>query len=707
MKRLLLAASMAVVMSACQSGQKPSGETAGDNPFFSEYTTPFGVPPFDKIKVEHYKPAFTKALEEHDQEIKAIVENSDAPTFENTILAFDNSGELLTKVMLAFSSESSINATDELQALEQEIYPILSKHSDDIRLNADLFAKIKTVYDRRDSLGLDKEQAKLLEKTYKSFARQGANLPKEAQEKLRVLNENISTLELTFNQNLLKETNAFHMVVDKKEDLAGLSESLIAAAAAQAEADSLPGKWVFTLHNPSIMPFLQYADNRELREKLFTAYLMRGNNNNKNDNKEIVKRLVTARLEKAKLLGYDDFANYQLAENMAKNEDNAYKLMNEVWKPALQKAKEELADIQAEVQKEGGNFEVASWDWRYYAEKAKQAKFELNENEIRPYLELSHVRDGAFFVANKLYGVTFTQLDNIPLPDPDAQAFECKDKDGSHLGILYMDFFTRPGKAGGAWCGSYRSESYDAQGNRIAPIVTTVYNFSKPVDGQPALLNADEAGTIFHEFGHALNALFANVHYKGVGDVPIDFVELPSQVMEHWVFEPEVLKAYAKHYQTGEVMPQALVDKIVKSGKYGQGFATTEFLAAALLDMRYHSLKEIPANFSTETFEKQVLNDEYGLISQIPPRYRSTYFSHTMGGGYSAGYYSYVWAEVLDADAFEAFKETGDIFNQEVAAKFRNCILSAGGVEDAMEMYKNFRGKEPNTDPLLKNRGLK
>lgn len=351
MKRLLLAAGVAVVMSACQSGQKPSGETAGDNPFFSEYTTPFGVPPFDKIKVEHYKPAFTKALEEHDQEIKTIVENSDAPTFENTILAFDNSGELLTKVMLAFSSESSINATDELQALEQEIYPILSKHSDDIRLNADLFAKIKTVYDQRDSLGLDKEQAKLLEKTYKSFARQGANLPKEAQEKLRVLNENISTLELTFNQNLLKETNAFHMVVDKKEDLAGLSESLIAAAAAQAEADSLPGKWVFTLHNPSIMPFLQYADNRELREKLFTAYLMRGNNNNENDNKEIVKRLVTARLEKAKLLGYDDFANYQLAENMAKNEDNAYKLMNEVWKPALQKAKEELADIQAEVQK--------------------------------------------------------------------------------------------------------------------------------------------------------------------------------------------------------------------------------------------------------------------------------------------------------------------------------------------------------------------
>ncbi len=707
MKRLLLAAGMAVVMSACQSGQKPSGETAEGNPFFSEYTTPFGVPPFDKIKVEHYKPAFTKALEEHKQEIKSIVENSDAPTFENTILAFDNSGELLTKVMLAFSSESSINATDQLQALEQEIYPILSKHSDDIRLNADLFAKIKAVYDQRDSLGLDKEQAKLLEKTYKSFARQGANLPKEAQEKLRVLNERISTLELTFNQNLLKETNAFHMVVDKKEDLAGLSESLIAAAAAQAEADSLPGKWVFTLHNPSIMPFLQYADNRELREKLFTAYLMRGNNNNENDNKEIVKRLVTARLEKAKLLGYDDFANYQLAENMAKNEDNAYKLMNEVWKPALQKAKEELADIQAEVQKEGGNFEVASWDWRYYAEKAKQAKFELNENEIRPYLELGHVRDGAFYVANKLYGVTFTQLDNIPLPDPDAQAFECKDKDGSHLGILYMDFFTRPGKAGGAWCGSYRSESYDAQGNRIAPIVTTVYNFSKPVDGQPALLNADESETIFHEFGHALNALFANVHYKGVGNVPIDFVELPSQVMEHWVFEPEVLKAYAKHYQTGEVMPQALVDKIVKSGKYGQGFATTEFLAAALLDMRYHSLKEIPANFSTETFEKQVLNDEYGLISQIPPRYRSTYFSHTMGGGYSAGYYSYVWAEVLDADAFEAFKETGDIFNQEVAAKFRNCILSAGGVEDAMEMYKNFRGKEPNTDPLLKNRGLK
>lgn len=706
MKQLLLAAGMAVILNACQSGTK---EVTGsvDNPFFQEYATPFGVPPFDKIKFEHYKPAYLQALKEHDEEIKAIIENKEAPSFENTIVALDNSGQLLSKVSSAFSNESSINSTPEIQKLEQEIYPLLSKHSDDINLNPELFARVKAVYDQRESLGLDKEQAKLLEEKYKRFARRGANLPADQQAKLRVLNEEISKLELTFGQNLLKETNGFRLVIDKKEDLAGLPETLIASAAEQAQSDNMEGKWVFTLHNPSIMPFLQFAENRDLREKLFTAYLMRGNNGNSNDNKEVVKRLVTARLEKAKLLGYDTFANYQLAENMAKNENNAYKLLDEIWKPALKKAKEELADINAEIKKEGGNFEAQSWDWRYYAEKAKKAKFDLDENEVRPYLELQNVREGAFYVANRLFGISFTELKDIPLPDPDAQAFECKDKDGSHLGILYMDFFTRPGKAGGAWCGGYRPQAYDKDGKRIAPVVTTVFNFSKPANGQMALLSADETETVFHEFGHALNGLFADVHYLGVADVPIDFVELPSQIMEHWVFEPEVLNVYAKHYQTGEVMPKALIDKVVKSGKYGQGFATTEYTAAALLDLRYHSLKEIPANFNTDNFEKEVLNKEYGLISQIPPRYRTTYFSHTMGGGYCAGYYSYIWAEVLDADAYEAFKETGDIFNQEVANKFRTCVLSPGGIDDAMVMYKNFRGKEPNTDPLLKNRGLK
>ncbi|RHJ90388.1 M3 family metallopeptidase [Parabacteroides bouchesdurhonensis] len=705
MNKMLMAAGLAVMLGACSSSNKGDVADTTSNPFFTEYTTPFGVPPFDKIEVAHYKPAFLKGIEEQSKEIDAIVNNSEAPTFENTIVAFDQSGELLKKVSYAFNGQSSVNTTEEIQALEQELSPLLSKHQDDIRMNPGLFARIKAVYESPASSGFDKEQKKLLEKTYKDFVRGGANLDADKQAKLRELNEKISILELTFGQNVLKETNAFQLIVDKKEDLSGLPETSIAAAASAAKNADMDGKWLFTLHNPSVMPFLQYADNRALREKIFKGYTNRGNNNNANDNKDVVKQLVTARLEKAKLMGDDDFAAFVLEDRMAKDEQNVYKLLNQIWTPALAKAKDELADINAEIKKEGGNFEAEGWDWRYYFEKAKKTKFDMDENEIRPYLELNNVRNGAFYVANKLYGVTFTEIKDIPKPDADAMAFECKDKDGTHLGVLYMDFFTRPGKSAGAWCGSYRSQTYK-DGKRLAPVVTTVFNFSKPEEGKPALLSADEAETVFHEFGHALHSLFRDVHYYGVSGVPRDFVELPSQVMEHWVFEPEVLKVYAKHYQTGEVIPQAIVDKIIKSGKYGQGFATTEYVAASLLDMDYHILKEIPADFNVEAFEANVMNKR-GLIRQIPPRYRTTYFKHTMEGGYTAGYYSYIWAEVLDADAFEAYKETGDIFNQEVAGKFRTYILTPGGIDDAMVMYVNFRGKEPGIDPLLKNRGLK
>ena len=700
-----MAAGLAVVLGACNSSKKSDVADAAPNPFFTEYTTPFGVPPFDKIEVAHYKPAFEKGMEEQKKEIDAIVNNPEEPTFENTIVALDRSGELLTKVMYAFSGQSSVNTTDEIQALEQELYPVLSAHSDDISLNPALFTRVKVVYDKQASMNLNKEQKKLLEETYKGFVRGGANLDADKQARLRELNEKISVLELTFGQNVLKETNAFKLVVDNKEDLAGLPESLIAAAAETAAADSMEGKWIFTLHNPSVMPFLQYADTRALREKIFKAYINRGNNGNGNDNKNVVKELVAARLDKAKLLGYEDFAAFVLDENMAKNEKNVYNLLDQIWTPALKKAKEELADINAEIKKEGGDFEAEGWDWRYYADKARQAKFNMDENEVRPYLELNHVREGAFYVANKLYGITFTEIKDIPKPDPDAFAFECKDKDGSSLGVLYMDFYTRPGKGGGAWCGGYRDQSYK-DGKKVLPVVTTVFNFSKPAAGQPALLSADEAETVFHEFGHALHGLFADVHYTGVAGVPRDFVELPSQVMEHWVFEPEVLKVYAKHYQTGEVIPQELVDKIVKSSKYGQGFATVEYLAASLLDMDYHTLKEQLSGMDIEAFEAEAMNKR-GLIRQIPPRYRTTYFGHTMEGGYTAGYYSYIWAEVLDADAFEAYKETGDIFNPEVASKFRKNVLTPGGIDDAMDMYKNFRGKEPGIEPLLKNRGLK
>lgn len=703
MRKTLVIAGIALSLMACSGNKEKSADAV--NPFFTEYATPFGVPPFDEIKLEHYKPAFLKGMEEQAKEIDAIVNARSMPDFENTIVALDQSGQLLRRVSAVFYGLNSANTSDEMQALSKELSPLLSKHSDDISLNPRLFERVKQVYDNKEKFNLDKEQTKLLEETYQDFVRGGANLDSAKQVKLRQLNSEIAMLQLTFGQNMLKETNAFQLVIDKKEDLAGLPESLIANAAAAAKAAGMEGKWLFTLHNPSVMPFLQYADNRALREKIFKGYINRGNNNNDADNKEVVKTLLQKRLEKAQLMGYEDYASFVLEDRMAKTSANVYNLLDEVWAPALKQAKAELADIQNEIKKEGNSFEAEGWDWRYYFEKAKKAKFNLDENQIRPYLPLNQVREGAFYVANKLYGITFTQLKDMPLPHPDALCFECKDKDGTHLGVLYMDFFPRASKRGGAWCGSYRSQTY-ADGKRQGPVVTIVCNFTQPAAGESALLSADEAATLFHEFGHGLHNLFKDVHYYGVSGVPRDFVELPSQIMEHWVFEPEVLKVYAKHYKTGEVIPAELIEKLDKSGKYGQGFATTEYLAASLLDMDYHVLKEIPADFDVMAFEQQTLGKR-GLLKQIPSRYRTTYFNHTMGGGYTAGYYSYIWAEVLDADAFQAFKETGDIFNQDLAQKFRTYILTPGGIDDAMDMYKNFRGKEPGTDALLKNRGLK
>ena len=702
---MIMTAGIAVALSACSSSEKKSEILAPGDILLTEFTTPFGVPPFDKIELEDYMPAFKEAIAQQQKEVDDIVGQTAAPDFENTIVALDQSGSLLRKVNAVFSGLNSANTNDEMQALSRELSPLLSKNSDDIRLNKDLFARVKAVYDNRESLNLNKEQKKLLEETYKSFVRGGANLDAEQQARLRELNSEISMLQLTFGQNMLKETNAFQLVIENKDDLAGLPESLILNAEVAARAAGLEGKWLFTLHNPSVMPFLQYADNRALREKIFKGYINRGNNGNDANNKDVVLKLVTLRLEKAKLMGYDDYASFVLEDRMAKTSDKVYALLDEIWKPALGKAKEELADINAEIKKEGGNFEAEGWDWRYYFAKAKKAKFDLDENQVRPYLKLENVRDGAFLLANKLYGITFTPIKEIPLPHPDAQAFECKDKDGTHLGVLYMDFFPRASKRGGAWCGTYRSQTYK-DGKRQGPVVTIVCNFSQPAPGQPALLSADEAETLFHEFGHGLHNLFKDVHYYGVSGVPRDFVELPSQVMEHWVFEPELLKEYAKHYETNEVIPAELIEKLDKSGKYGQGFATTEYLAASLLDMDFHVLKEVHEGADVMKFEETVLG-ERGLLKQIPSRYRTTYFNHTMGGGYTAGYYSYIWAEVLDADAYQAYKETGDIFNQEVAAKFREYVLTPGGIDDAMDMYKNFRGKEPNTEPLLKNRGLK
>ena len=681
-----------------------SAMAKGGNPFLGKYTTPYGIPPFEQIKVEHYKPAFVKGMEEHKKEIDAIVNNKKPATFENTIAALDRCGELLNKVASVFYGQNSACTSDEMQAVSREISPLLSQHSDDITMNAALFKRVKYVYDHQSEEKLDKEQKKLLEETYKSFVRSGANLSADKQEQLRKLNQEISMLQLTFGQNMLAETNAFQLIIDNKDDLAGLPQNLIASAAEVAKERGLDGNWVFTLHNPSVMPFLQYSDRRELRERMYKGYISRGCQGGKNDSREVVKKLVKARLEKARLMGYEDYASMALDNRMAKTPEAVYELLDQVWKPALAKAKEELADIQEEMKKDGRDFTAEGWDWRYYADRAKRAKYAFDENELRPYLKLENVRDGLFYCANKLYGITLTQIKNVPLPHPEAQAFEVKDAKGKHIAILFMDFFPRASKRGGAWCGTYRDQTYE-KGKKITPVVTIVCNFTKPAAGEPALLTADEASTMFHEFGHALHQFFQDVHYQGISNVPRDFVELPSQINEHWCFAPEVLKVYAKHYKTGEIMPQSLVEKMERSQKYGQGFATVEYVAASLLDMDWHVLKSVPDDLDVEDFERQTLVKR-GLLSQIPPRYRTTYFNHTMGGGYTAGYYSYMWAEVLEADGFEAFKETGDIFNQDVANRFRTYVLTPGGINDAMDMYVNFRGKKPDTKPLLRNRGL-
>ena len=699
-KRLMFAVCFAAGVAVY--GQDATGHV---NPFLSEFNTPYGVPPFEQITVADYREGFLKGMEEQKQEIDAIVNQRSMPDFENTIVALDRSGAMLNRVAYVFFGQSGCNTNAEMQALEQEMAPLLSAHSDDISLNKRLFQRVKEVYENRTKFNLDKEQAKLLEETYKSFVRSGANLSDADQQKLRALNERISTLQITFEQNMLKETNAFKLVITDEKDLSGLPASLIAQAAETAKGMGEEGKWVFTLHNPSIMPFLQYADNRVLRERIYKAYINRGNNGNDADNKQVVRDLITARLEKAKLMGYEDYASMVLEDRMAKNEKNVYDLLNQLWIPALAKAKEELADIKAEIKREGNDFEPEGWDWRYYFEKAKKHKYDMDENEIRPYLELNNVRDGAFYMAKRLYGITFRPLEYMPKPHPEAQVFECIDKDGKPLGILYFDFFPRASKSGGAWCGEYRPQSYDENGNKVVPVVTIVCNFTKPSAGEPALLSPDEATTLFHEFGHGLHSLFCDVHYTGVSGVPRDFVELPSQIDEHFTFEPEMLQVYAKHYKTGEVMPTELVEKYDKSSKYGQGFATVEYLAASLLDMDFHTLKSVPADMDVMEFEANTLGKR-GLLKQIPSRYRTTYFAHTMGGGYTAGYYSYIWAEVLDCDAFGAYVESGNLFDPEVASKFRKYVLTPGGIDDAMDMYVNFRGKGPDIKWLLEKRGL-
>lgn len=703
MKNLyLLLAVIVFALGACT--KQPPKTTMMENPFFIEWTTPFGVPPFDQIKEGHYVPAVDEGIKQQEAEIKAIVENDAEPTFENTILALDQSGELLEKVNGVFGPLRSSNTNDNMQALAREITPKMTKHRDNISMDPVLFSKVKAVYDKRNELGLDAEQLRVTEKYYQDFVRNGANLPAEDQAKLKALNEELSKLSLQFGENVLAETNKnFKMVVDKKEDLAGLPDDEIVRAAEEATKAGEPGKWVFTMAKPSMLPFLQFAQNRDLREKLYRGYLMRGDNDNANDNKEIIKKIVKFRDEKAKLLGFKNFAEYVIDINMAKKPEAVYDFLDKLWKPALEMSKQDVKEMQAIIDNEGGNFKLASWDWWFYSEKLRKQKYDLDEAEIKPYFSLENAANGIFYVAEKLYGIKFVERKDLPTYHPEAIPYEVKEADGSHLGVLYMDFHPRDGKNVGAWSTSFRSSGYK-DGTRVSQVGNIVMNFTRPAGDTPALLSFDEVSTFFHEFGHALHGLFTDGPYKRTaGRVPRDFVELPSQIMENWCAEPEVMKVYAKHYLTGEPIPDALIQKLGNASHFDQGFITGEYVAASILDLDFHTVGN-PDIADVRAFEKASM-DKIGLIPEFLPRYRSTYFSHIFSGGYSAGYYVYIWAAVLDTDAFNAFKETGDLFNPEVAARFRE-LLTKCGSDEGMNVYLKFRGKAPSIEPLLAKRGL-
>jgi peptidyl-dipeptidase Dcp len=688
---------LAVALAGCKMGKK------SDNPFLNKYDTPFEVPPFEQIKASHFMPAYLMGIEEDRKEVNAIINNPKAPTFDNTIKALEYSGQLLTKVSRVFFALNSANTNDTLQKINRELSPILSKHQDDISMNDSLFQRIKSVYENKDKFKLSDEEKKLLDDTYKDFVRSGAALSPDDKQKLRKINEELSMLSVQFGQNLLGETNGFNLIIDKKEDLTGLPEGVIAQAATVAKSLKMDGKWAFTLQVPSMTPFLQYSDRRDLREKLFTAYFMKGDNDNDHDNKAIIARIAKLRVERSHLLGYKSYADFVLERTMAKTPEKVFSFLSQVWDAATPVAKAEAAAQQEVIKKEGGKFKLEPWDWWYYTEKIKKEKYNLSDEVTRPYFQIDNVMEGMFYVANQLYGLNFTKRTDIPKYHPDVNTFEVT-RDGKHVGILMIDNYPRLSKRGGAWCGAFRGQSRDINGKMIYPIVTIVTNSTPPTADKPSLLTSEEASTLFHEFGHALAALLSNKTYPG-GSLPRDFVELPSQIMEHWVLEPEVLKVYAKNYKTGEVIPASIVEKLDNSSKFNMGFITVEYLAAALLDMEYHSITE-PVDLDIRDFEKKAM-DKYGLIPEIKPRYRSTYFNHIWAGGYSAGYYGYIWCEILDADAFQAFKETGNIFNKEIAAKFEKEILSKGGSKDPLEMYVAFRGKEPGIDALLKNRGLK
>jgi len=672
-----------------------------DNPFFRPYGTPFNVPPLDRIKIEHFLPAIEEGIRREQAEVDAIVADPRKPTFENTIAALDHTGVFLSEVNAVFGVLQGAHTNKDLQALARQTAPMLAAHRDNIGLNEKLFARVKAVYDRRDKLTLDREQTFLLENAYKDFVRGGALLDAAQKARFRELNQELSLLGLKFGENVLGETNAFQLLIDDKADLAGLPPSVVALGAETAKQAGLEGKWLFTIQVPSMTPFLTYSERRPLREKIHRAYFMKGDNDNELDNKETARKIADLRLQRAKLLGYASHAAFVLEQNMAKTPERVQDFLGQLWEPTLVKAREEAAALQALIDRTGGKFKLASWDWWLYTEKLRAEKYALDDSALRPYFKLDNVRDGIFALCDKLYGLRFVEKPDLPRYHPEVQVFEVLEADGRHLGVLYMDFHPRPSKRSGAWSGAFRREYYE-KGERVPPISTITCNFTRPTADAPSLLSTDEVATFFHEFGHSLATLFSQARYRG-RTVARDSVELPSQIMEHWAFEPELLAVYAKHYQTGEVIPAGLVEKLEKSSLFNQGFITAEYLAACILDMAWHTYPN-PAEVETRQFEKEVMA-RIGLIPEIVPRYRSTYFNHIFSGGYAAGYYAYIWSEVLDCDAYELFKEKG-IFDRATAESFRKNFLEPYGTEEPMAQYVRFRGAEPKIDGLLKNRGL-
>ena len=682
------------------------GSAKANNPFFEAYKNKYGAPPFDKIKNEHYMPAFKEGIKQQAAEIDLIAGSKDAPTFDNTIAKLDFSGELLRKVSSVFFNLYSCNTNEGMEKIVTEISPILSEHNDNIYLNDKLFARVKTLYDNRTKLGLTDEQIRLIEKYHRNFIRSGAALNPEQKAKLRVINKELGLAQLAFGKNVLDETNSYKKIIDKESDLAGLPESVRQAAAEAAKEAGKPGKWLFTTQKASFIPVLQYSENRELRKELLMAYTTRANHDNASDNKVVINRIMKLRTQKAQLLGFATSADFILDDTMAKTPKAVYALLNTVWTPALAKAKEETAELQKLQDAEGKGEKIEAWDWWYYSERLRKAKYNLEEEALRPYFKLENVRQGVFDLASKLYGLKFKKLSDMPVYDPDVEVFEVSDANGSFVGILYTDYFPRAGKRAGAWMNNI-TDQYIKDGINHRPIICNVGNFTKPTADKPSLLNMDEVETMFHEFGHAIHGLVTQCTYPSLSgtNVSRDFVEMPSQFMENFCWEPQVMETYAHHYKTGKLMPKELRDKIQLAGTFNQGFINTELLAASFLDMDYHSLKDT-ANFDVTAFEKASL-DKIGMIPQIISRYRSSYFNHIFSGDYCAGYYSYTWAAVLDADAFQAFKETGDIYNQKVATSFRKDLLEKGDTEDPMKLYVKFRGANPNPNALLKKRGLK